>query len=369
MLRKIILSSWSILGFGLLCVVGAAVWQFVVLASLKVPMNTSMQALFYDFKAGSNLNTLTKDLATLGVLKHPEYLRLYVKLQDNATNLKSGVYRIAPKSQSALDLLALLQKGGVAQFSFRAEEGKTVQNMLDKISENKDLKHTQIQWQPESIMAAIGKQGIPYEGQFFPDTYRLPYGFSDVDFFKKSYETMQIILSEEWLVRDKNVKLKNKYEALILASIIEKETSNDAERFMVSGVFHNRLRKKMRLQTDPTVIYGMGSLYKGNLTKKDLRTKTAYNTYKIKGLPPTPISMPGRKAIHAALHPAKTKALFFVAKGGNRHYFSATYAEHKRAVRKYQIEPYKKRVLARKLEAKKLKQSTEKPKASKANEK
>jgi len=187
----------------------------------------------------------------------------------------------------------------------------------------------------EQLMNRLGYSAEYPEGRFFPDTYLFPRGTTDVDFLKRSYERMQKVLAEEWENRSENLPIKTPYEALILASIVEKETGVPEERTQVAGVFVRRLQKGMKLQTDPTVIYGMGDKYKGNIRKKDLTTDTPYNTYTRPGLTPTPICLPGRAAINAALHPADGKSLYFVATGNGGHTFSETLQEHNKAVAKY----------------------------------
>jgi UPF0755 protein len=186
-------------------------------------------------------------------------------------------------------------------------------------------------------MVKLELAGTHYEGQFLPDTYHFPKNLTDVEFLKRAYSAMQTVLKEEWDNRAVGLSYKNSYEALIMASIIEKETGQASEREQISGVFVRRLEKRMRLQTDPTVIYGMGDKYKGNIRKRDLLRDTPYNTYRRHGLPPTPIALPGRDAIHAALHPAESDALYFVARGDGSHQFSATLKEHNNAVIKYQL--------------------------------
>jgi UPF0755 protein len=186
-------------------------------------------------------------------------------------------------------------------------------------------------------MERLGYPGEHPEGYFYPDTYHFQGGTTDVVFLEHAYQRLQSVLEHQWEKRNKNLPLQSPYEALILASIVEKETGKAEERPMIAGVFIRRLAKGMKLQTDPTVIYGMGVSFKGNISRRDLVTDTPYNTYVHAGLPPTPICMPGEAAINAVLHPADGKALYFVAKGDGSHYFSATLEEHNIAVRRFQL--------------------------------
>ena len=186
-------------------------------------------------------------------------------------------------------------------------------------------------------MELLGYPGLHPEGQFFADTYAFPKGTSDLDYLKRAKKNLDTVLAEEWAMRADALPLNDPYEALILASIVEKETAVAAERPLIAGVFLSRIRKNMRLQTDPTVIYGMGDSYDGNIRRKDLNTDTPYNTYTRAGLPPTPIAMVGREAIRAVMQPEATSALYFVARGDGSHQFSDTLAEHNAAVRKYQL--------------------------------
>ena len=186
-----------------------------------------------------------------------------------------------------------------------------------------------------SLAKKLNSQHTNFEGLIYPDTYNFPKGTSDFQFLKRSYDVMQNVLAQEWQKREQNTPLKTPYEALILASIVEKESGMSSERSKIAGVFIRRMNKKMRLQSDPTIIYGMGERYKGNIRRRDINEKTAYNTYQISRLPPTPIAIPGREAIHAVLHPDKGKSLYFVADGSGGHVFSNNLKDHNRAVRKY----------------------------------
>jgi UPF0755 protein len=209
--------------------------------------------------------------------------------------------------------------------------------MLAAIAEDPIIENTLGDKNDQEIMNLLGYSGQHPEGMFFPDTYRFPKGTRDIEFLRRSYQVMQRHLTREWDQRDVGLPLNSSYEALILASIIEKETGTGFERPLISGVFTQRLKKNMRLQTDPTIIYGLGEQFDGNIRFRDLRKDTPYNTYLRAGLTPTPIALPGLDAIRAALHPAKTDALYFVSKGDGSHHFSTTLEEHNAAVNRYQL--------------------------------
>ncbi|MCW8887203.1 MAG: endolytic transglycosylase MltG, partial [Motiliproteus sp.] len=215
-------------------------------------------------------------------------------------------------------------------------EGLRASDYLSKLAAHPDLVQTLKEQSHEQVAKQLGITSGKLEGWIYPDTYSFTRGTSDLDILTRAYQRMKKVLDQEWQQKQKGLPLNTPYEALILASIVEKETGVAFERPEIAGVFIRRLQKKMRLQTDPTVIYGMGDRYKGNITRADLKRKTAYNTYQIMGLPPTPIANPGKEAIRAVLNPAAGKALYFVAKGDGSHQFSATYAEHNKAVQHYQ---------------------------------
>jgi UPF0755 protein len=209
--------------------------------------------------------------------------------------------------------------------------------MLAALADNQIIEHKLTGKSDDEIMQLLGLPNQHPEGMFFPDTYRFPKGTSDVGFLKRAYQVMQKHLQREWENRAVELPLKSSYEALILASIVEKETGAEFERPLIAGVFIERLKRNMRLQTDPTIIYGLGEKFDGNIRSRDLKKDTPYNTYLHAGLTPTPIALPGLDAIHAALHPAPTEALYFVSRGDGTHQFSATLEEHNAAVRRYQL--------------------------------
>lgn len=280
------------------------------------------------------------ELAARGIIEKPHWFYMHARIQPRLTgkavSIKSGEY-ILPADASVEQLFDLLQTGQSKQYTHSVIEGTTYKQTIAGLADNESLVATELAGNPASVMSLLGKPDVHPEGQFFADTYSFPRNTTDVDFLKRAHQRLLQVLEEEWLNREPDLPYENAYEALIMASIIEKETAVSDERPLISGVFVSRLRKGMRLQTDPTVIYGIGDSYDGNIRRKDLRTDTPYNTYTRGGLPPTPISNVGREAIHAALHPQNTTKLYFVAKGDGTHYFSETNEEHNAAVRKYQL--------------------------------
>lgn len=299
-------------------------------------LNIDSNELDYSIKSGSALSAVIYDLANKKIIKHPRYLLWYARLNGLSNKMKTGDYRLTDKLTTK-EFLDDIFTGKVIQFSLTIIEGWSFQQLLDAINKHPQIKHTIAKLSKQEIMAKLDLAGIHHEGQFLPDTYHFPKQLTDVEFLKRAYDSMQSVLKEEWNNRAAGLLYKNSYEALIMASIVEKETGQASEREQISGVFARRLEKRMRLQTDPTVIYGMGDKYKGNIRKRDLLRDTPYNTYRRRGLPPTPIALPGRDAIYAALHPAEGNALYFVSRGDGSHVFSATLKEHNNAVIKYQL--------------------------------
>jgi len=304
--------------------------------ALKTTLNIEVDELDYSIESGSSLSFVIYDLANKNIIKHPRYLLWYARLNDLANNMKAGDYRLTNKLTTK-EFLNNIFNGKVIQFSLTIIEGWSFKQMMEAINKHPQIKHTIDKFPSEEIMNELELSGKHHEGQFLPDTYHFPKQLTDLEFLKRAYSSMQTVLKNEWDNRSDNLIYKNSYEALIMASIIEKETGLASEREQISGVFLRRLNLKMRLQTDPTVIYGMGDKYKGNLRKRDLLRDTPYNSYRRRGLPPTPIALPGREAIYAALHPAKGDALYFVSRGDGSHEFSATLQEHNNAVIKYQL--------------------------------
>ena len=291
----------------------------------------------YNFDMGASSKALASDLAQHGWLARPYYFSYWLRISGNARKLKAGEYIIEPGT-TPLTLLEQMLIGKVKLYSVTLIEGRTFRDYLDRIQASEDIKHTLQDKSAAEIMAAIGHAGEHPEGRFFPDTYSFPHGMDDVRFLQRAYNAMQKNLQQAWESRDPKLPFNSPYEALIMASIVEKETALGSERRQIAGVFINRLRINMRLQTDPTVIYGIGPDYDGNIRSKDLLDDTPYNTYTRKGLPPTPIAMPGIDAIDAVMHPDATAYLFFVARGNGSgsHIFSTNLQDHEAAVDKYQ---------------------------------
>ncbi len=279
---------------------------------------------------------VANDLSGKGILRQPFYLRALALDMGVSNKIKAGEYLI-PAKTTPEKLLDQLVRGKVIEYSLTLIEGWTFKQALAAVRSHPMIVQTLTSLSTDQIMERLGHAGVYPEGRFFPDTYLFPRGTTDAGVLKRAYQRMEKVLAEEWQGRAEGLPIKTPYEALILASIVEKETGVADERTQVAGVFTRRLQKGMLLQTDPTVIYGMGETYDGNIRRKDLRADTPYNTYVHPGLTPTPIALPGREAIHAALHPAEGDALYFVATGQGGHYFSATLKEHNQAVQKYQI--------------------------------
>jgi UPF0755 protein len=284
----------------------------------------------------SGLRSIANQLVTQGVLMDAWRFIILAKLFDKESLLQAGNYTLN-KNISPYQLLLSLNNGKTTQGSITFIEGHNFAKMRLKLSSNDAVKQTIGNLTEADILRQLGSEFKVAEGLFFPDTFYFDRDTTDLKIMQRSYDAMQAKLAKAWEKREANLPYKNSYQALIMASIIEKETGLGSERPTIAGVFINRLRIGMRLQTDPTVIYGMGLMYDGNIRKKDLLTDTPYNTYTRDGLPPTPIAMPGMAAIEAALHPAKTKALYFVGKGDGSHVFSNSLSAHLQAVNKYQL--------------------------------
>ncbi len=321
-------------GIGVLITVAVLLGQYQDFR--KAPLNISESGVVYEIAAGTSLKQLAYDLQRRGITGHPHYLIWLGRELDLAHRLQAGEYEIIP-GMTPESLLRKLAGGEVIQHAITLIEGQTFKEMLAVITANGDIVHTLDGVSTGELMARLGHEGENPEGRFLPDTYHFPQGTTDLSFLTRVYNAMEHHLAEAWAAREEGLPLNTPYEALTLASIVEKETGVAGERPVIAGVFIRRLKKGMRLQTDPTVIYGLGDRFDGNLRASDLRSDTPYNTYTRDGLPPTPIAMPGAASIHAVLHPDKGDALFFVANGSGGHYFSRTLKEHESAVQKFQL--------------------------------
>ncbi len=308
---------------------------------LATPVTGSNDHKVIEIVPGQSFNAITKVLMTQGVLDSPHLMKIYGRLSGLSGQLKAGEYKL-DGALTIPEIVDIFVSGQSVQYQITFVEGWTFKELLAELATHEKLKRVIGGNKPKDILNSVTDLYQHPEGIFFPDTYTYRKNDSDLSILMRSFKRMQTVLDEEWKSKSKGLPIKTPYEALILASIVEKETGDASEREQISGVFIRRLNKGMRLQTDPTVIYGMGEQYKGNITRKDLRKYTPYNTYRINGLPPTPIALSGREAIHAALHPDSGKSLYFVAKGNGSHYFSETLKEHVNAVNKYQVYQRKK---------------------------
>ncbi len=343
-----------------LVVCGGAFLGFKLQQFLETPLTIDNEGIEYQLSKGGSLNSASYELEQLGLISSSQWLRIYSRLSGRGQAVKAGDYwlqsGITPKQ-----LITKFEQGDVRLFQVTLVEGWNFYQLLSALQKaerltsiltDENLQHIakELSINQElsiktgmAINVQIENSSSLLEGWFFPDTYRYHSGDTDLSILKQSHERMKEVLEDEWQNREENLPYKTPYEALVMASIIEKETGAPEERPEIAGVFVRRLQKNMRLQTDPTIIYGLGPNFDGNLKRRHLRdSSNVYNTYRHHGLTPTPIAMPGREAIHAALHPAKGEALYFVAKGDGTHHFSKTLEEHEAAVKKYQIKERRK---------------------------
>jgi len=290
----------------------------------------------FEVEKGTNLGAMLHKLEyELGLnLLDPIRLRVLARLTGTASRLRAGEYRIEP-GQTPAGLLKQLAEGRVILYRVTLVEGMTLEQARDVLAQHPAVLPDGFGLSASELMAALGDPGRMAEGFFLPETYAFPRGTSDIEILRMAHQAMMDELDKLWPGREPELPLKSPEQAVILASIVEKETGKASERPRIAGVFVNRLRKGMRLQTDPTVIYGLGPAFDGNLRRRDLAADTPWNTYTRAGLPPTPIALPSRAALHAALHPEATRALYFVADGTGGHTFSETLDAHHRAVRRY----------------------------------
>ncbi len=303
--------------------------------ALNKPLNVEPNATLL-VKSGTSVNGLAADLKKRGWLDNKETLSLYARITGKAPKIRAGEYPIA-QGTTIPELVQQLIGGKTIQHGLTIVEGNNFRELRAQLAAHPTLTQTLTASMTDAeVMAAIGQPGQHPEGRFLPETFLFPRGFSDVDLLKRAYADMEKALAAAWQTRDAGLPYASPYEALIMASIVEKETGQAFERPEIAGVFVRRLRKGMKLQTDPTVIYGMGTAYDGNIRRADLRRPTAYNTYTIAAMPPTPIAMPGKAAIDAALHPTDGRSLYFVSRNDGTHVFSATLKQHECNVDVYQ---------------------------------
>ena len=284
---------------------------------------------------GSGVRAIGQQIAAAGVPLQPVLLEVLARLTGRAGRMKAGSYTLKPGTVP-LRLITQLTRGEFAQESLAIIEGWTFAQMRQAIAAHPALQHDTAQLTDQALMQQIAPEAVAAEGLFFPDTYLFARRASDLQVYRQAYALMQKKLAAAWQGRSADLPYQTPYQALIMASIVEKETGRRAERTEIASVFINRLRRGMLLQTDPTVIYGMGASYQGSIRKRDLLADTPYNTYTRAGLPPTPIALPGAESLHAALHPANSTSLYFVARGDGTSKFSDNLDEHNRAVNQYQ---------------------------------
>ncbi len=312
---------------------GAAATAFAWL-TLHAPLAMPAEGTWLEVGNGMSLRRVAAQLGERGVLPRPWMLTAYARATGDATRIRAGEYQL-PSGTTPLSLLARLVSGQVYLHQLTIVEGWRFTDLLRALRANPAIVAGTLDG--PGIMTALGEPGVHPEGQFFPDTYSFAKGTADLDVLRQAHQALLEHLDAAWQGRAPDTLLKSPYEALILASIIEKETALPAERPLIAGVFYKRLQRNMRLQTDPTVIYGLGESFDGNLRRNDLERDTPYNTYTRGGLPPTPIALPGADALNAAVMPEISGAMYFVAtgRGDGSHHFSATLEEHERAVRDY----------------------------------
>ena len=320
-------------GFIIPFILFGGVFASLLLIQKDIPQNYRLR-----IEKGQGLASVSQQLANDNVVYSKLAVRLSGKINGLDNNIRPGSYKI-PSKASTWEIVQYLKNKRPDATTVRIIEGLRFKDMRKIINENPDLRHDTRDWSDEQLLAEIDPNAPSThpEGLFFPESYETDQGNSDLQIYRAAYKMMQTYLNEAWDGRDKDLPYKNPYELLIMASIVEKESAHEGDRKDIAAVFRNRLEKGMRLQTDPTVIYGMGDAYQGNIRRKDLETDTPYNTYTRAGLTPTPIALPSKAALEAAAHPNQNDYLYFVAKmdGTNRSHFSKTLDEHNDAVRQY----------------------------------
>lgn len=317
---------------------GAAAWLWQQWQAIETePLAVGEGSAPLTVPEGVSFAAVARELEARGLVADARLLSAYARVQGLAGRIQAGEYRLAPE-MTAAGLLRAMVAGRVIEYPFTIVEGWRFRELWEALRRHPAIETTlPADADDGTIMEAIGRPGVHPEGRFLPETYRFPRGTTDVAFLRRANRALEAALAAAWAERQPGLPLDSPGEALILASIIEKETGVPEERRRISGVFVRRLERGMRLQTDPTVIYGMGEAYDGNIRREDLRRDTPYNTYTRFGLPPTPIALAGRAAIRAAVDPADGDSLYFVARGDGSHQFSATLEAHNRAVQRYQL--------------------------------
>ena len=319
---------WLLILLTLLFVTAASYW-------VMRPLPLSKETIDLSIEPQTSVRGIAKAAVEAGVAVDPQLLFLFFRLSGQSRALRAGSYEIN-QGNTALDVLRKLSRGEESLRAVNLIDGWTFKQFRNALNKAEGLKHDTQGMSDELLMEKLGMAGTPPEGRFFPDTYTYGKGSSDLRVLQRAANAMTKQLAAAWAQRAPNIQIKTMDEALILASIVEKETGRESDRSTISSVFHNRLSLGMPLQTDPTVIYGMGDAFDGNLRRADLRTDHPWNTYTRKGLPPTPIAMPGKNALLAAVKPAQSQALYFVARGDGTSHFSVTLEEHNAAVNRYQ---------------------------------
>ncbi|MDN3652726.1 endolytic transglycosylase MltG [Thalassotalea ponticola] len=316
----------------LLVVASGGVFHYVS-SALQAPLQLTQSSL-YTVDRGQTYHAVINDMQQRGWINSTLPFRIYAKVFADRTRIKSGTYQLS-RNDNMVHLLAMMRDGREAQFKITFVEGSTFGQWLQQLQASEHITQSIGSMSHKQILQLLSSEFDHPEGLFFPDTYQYTAATKDIDILRQAHTRMLNVLNASWQQRVDGLPYKTAYEALIMASLIEKETAKVSEQPLIASVFVSRLKKGMRLQTDPTIIYGLGDRYTGDITYANLREKTAYNTYRIDGLPPTPIAMPGESAIQASVKPAQSDYLYFVSKGNGEHYFSKTLQEHNRAVDKY----------------------------------
>ena len=324
----------SLLSLVIVVVIGASVFAHNIQRYVNSPINELNEYLEVEVDSGASFSQVTNKLASEDFITRPFYFKLLAMYEEKTQKIKPGEYRLN-SSNTPAEILDSLVNGDTIQYKLTVVEGKKFQDFYQQLIDHPKIERTIEDFSTIKTQLNITQDSL--EGLFLPETFTFSAGTRDIEIIRQSYYLLREFLDEEWPKRSENSSVTSPYEALILASIVEKETSAAEERARIAGVFLLRLKKNMPLQTDPTVIYGLGDSFDGNLTRKHLETDNPYNTYTRRGLPPSPIALVGKAAISAVLHPKITGELYFVSKKDGTHYFSKTYEEHLKAVRKFQL--------------------------------